>query len=273
MQTSQFGEGRIIADLLADYPIPRTSIEFGAYDGTTNSNTYPLWHDHGFRSLLIEPDEGNFNKLQQVTQGQEAVTILKEFVTLENSLQSILSRVGFADEIGVLSIDIDANDLDIFEAFDHTRTHIVIIEFNQQLPYWCDYRDPEGQITFRHSAAATARVARSLGYGVVACIGCNLVLLNGRYHNLKQEWMEPDLNRIFDHAEHKRACGDIRIIGCKFTTNAKVFTQKPSALLRLKAKFKQCLLVRNYRRRGKAVPPSDISKDCQKALVAAGLYL
>ena len=48
----QFDEVRIIKKIYEDYDLPKTCIEFGAYDGITNSNTYYFWNKKGFRSLL-----------------------------------------------------------------------------------------------------------------------------------------------------------------------------------------------------------------------------
>ena len=45
----------------------------------------------------------------------------------------------------------------------------------------------------------------------------------------------PDsLKNCLDYEQQKKSCKDIRIIGSKFTTNAKVFAQKPTLFLRLK---------------------------------------
>lgn len=272
MTVSQFGEEALIAQLIAKFDPPKTSVEFGAYDGITNSNTYKLWKDQGFRSVLIEADDAMFAQLRQ-NAGPNCL-LAKEFVTLDNPLVAILARLGFDGDIGVLSIDIDSNDLDVFEAVDHDRTHIVVIEYNQQLPHWSDYRDPEGIVFLRHSAKAVMQSALERGYGVVRCIGTNMVLMNGRKATLPDEYYKPDLEAMFDFAEQKRACGgDARIIGCKFTTNAKVFAVKPTPMLRLKAAIRKANFALNYAARGRQIPSDKIHPACAERVRAAGLYL
>lgn len=269
--TSQFGERELINKLLQTYTVPKTCVEFGAYDGKTNSNTYHLWAQENFKAVLIESDPDLFAQLQKNVAPHCIVE--QAFVTTQNPLDKILNRIGFDEEIGVLSIDIDSNDLEIFEQVDHTKTHIVIIEFNQQIPHWCSYRDPPGTVCFRHSARITMERALALGYGVVDCIGTNMILMNARKAELPQSYLTPNLEAIYDYKEQKRACKDVRIIGSKFTTNAKVFSVKPTPYLRLKAKIKQLNLALNYSKRGKKVPSQTISDECAKRLVAAGLYL
>ncbi len=272
MKTSQYDEQVVINDLIARFKIPQTCVEFGAYDGITNSNTYELWHDRGYRAVLIEPDPNLYEKLCGIA--NQNCTTLNSFVTREKGLTAILQDLNFEDEIGVLSIDIDANDIEIFEAIDHTRTHIVVVEYNQQLPVWCDYRDPPGASTrFRHSARALMKSALEVGYGVVASTGPNLVFLNGRHHQLSAAQLDPDLDQIFDYAAQDKSLKDPRVVGCKFTTNAKVFTQQPSAWLRLKAVWYRGKLAFSYRLRGKHVPPSDLSEDHVEALRQAGLFV
>ena len=83
----QFDEVRIIKKIFEDYDLPKTCIEFGAYDGVTNSNTYYFWNKKGFRSLLIEPDPnlyelleknflGNDNKLKEINHLKEIEQLL-----------------------------------------------------------------------------------------------------------------------------------------------------------------------------------------------------
>ena len=40
--SGQFGEVLILKNIINKFPIPKTCIEFGAYDGITNANTFSL---------------------------------------------------------------------------------------------------------------------------------------------------------------------------------------------------------------------------------------
>ena len=48
----QFNEVKIINKIYEKYNFPKTCIEFGAYDGITNANTFYFWKNKGFKSLL-----------------------------------------------------------------------------------------------------------------------------------------------------------------------------------------------------------------------------
>lgn len=270
--SGQHGELVCILDLLEAFDIPRTCVEFGAYDGITNSNTHALWARRDFQALLIEPDADRFKSLESNIRGYGNVSAFKGFVTPETPLSHYLKAARFPDEIGVLSIDIDANDIEIFEALDHEHTHIVVVEFNQQFPVWCDYRDPPGHIVFRHSARALMNSAFENGYGIADCIGPNLILLNARRHQVPEHWKTDRLEEIFDYAHQKKVSRDPRIIGSKFTTNALAYSQKPTVGMILNAKLRQFVIERNYRRRGIAVPTKEIPAPCRERLLTAGLF-
>ena len=132
----QFNEVKIINKIYEKYNFPKTCIEFGAYDGITNANTFYFWKNKGFKSLLIEADPNLF-KLLEKNANQNCI-IVNDFVSRKNSLQKIIKKYNFPNKIGILSIDIDSNDLEVFKRIDHSSTFIVIIEFNNQFPVWVD---------------------------------------------------------------------------------------------------------------------------------------
>ena len=154
----QFNEVKIIKKIYEKYDFPKTCIEFGAYDGITNANTFYFWKKKGFKSLLIEADPNLF-KLLEKNANQNCI-VVNDFVSRKNSLNKIIKKYNFPNKIGILSIDIDSNDLEIFKKIDHSSTFIVIIEFNNQFPVWVDYEDPNDCIIFRHSALAVINFAK-----------------------------------------------------------------------------------------------------------------
>ncbi len=267
----QFGEVLVIKDLFDDFDIPKTCIEFGAYDGITNSNTYFFWEKKDFKALLIEPDQELFKVLEK--NANKNCTLVNKSITTGKSLNKIIKEYKFKKNIGLLSIDIDSNDLEIFKQIDHSSTFIVIIEFNNQFPVWVDYSDPEGIIAFRHSALSILRFASKAGYQLLDSKGANLILINNKNITLPKNYLKNNLESCFDYREQKRACKDIRIVGSKFTTNAKIFTQKPTTLLRIKRFFMQLILVVNYFLRGKKIPSMKIPIECKQKILDAGLFI
>ena len=267
----QFGEVKVLKDLVEKFDVPKTCIEFGAYDGITNSNTNYFWEKKKFRALLIEPNAKLFNLLKQ--NSRDNCMIINEYVSIKNDLTKIIKKIGFPKKIGILSIDIDANDLEIFKLVDHKSTYIVVIEFNNQFPVWVDYADPEDCIVFRHSALAILNFASKVGYKLLDVKGSNLILINDNNLKLPKKLFPENLNSCFDYDAQVKACKDIRIIGSKFTTNAKVFSQKPNLLLRVKKIIFQIIVIVNYSLRRKNLPSNIIPESCKKKVIDAGLYL
>ena len=111
------------------------------------------------------------------------------------------------------------------------------------------------------------------GYKLLDVKGPNLILINNKNLSLPEKLYPNNLESCFDYAEQKKACKDVRIIGSKFTTNAKVFSQKPTLFLRLKKYLFQLILIINYFLRMKNIPDTNISNECKKKLLDAGLYL
>ena len=272
----QFGEITFIKNFIDDNRIgniiPKTCVEFGAYDGISNSNTIYFWKKKRFKSLLIEPNLDLFNKLVKNTQNYQNCVLANEYISSKNNLSKVIKRHNFPRKIGVLSIDIDSNDLEIFRDLNHSSTYIVIIEFNNQLPVWCDYEDPKGHIVFRHSALATLKTAEKLGYQMLTCKGPNLILANKKNLPIKKI-KKIVLEDCFDYYAQKKACRDIKIIGCKFTTNAKVFRVKPNLYLNFKKYFYQLILKVNYFLRQKEIPSSKIPDLVKIKLKESGLYI
>ena len=267
----QFGEVKILKNLVEKFDIPKTCVEFGAYDGITNSNTHYFWEKKEFRALLIEPNEKLFHLLKK-NSNDNCITI-NEHVTIKNNLNEIIKKNSFSDKIGILSIDIDANDLEIFKLVNHKSTYIVVIEFNNQFPIWVNYEDPEGYIVFRHSALAILNFASKKGYKLLDVKGSNLILINENNLKLPKNLFPESLKTCFDYGEQIKACKDVRIIGSKFTTNAKVFSEKPNFLLKIKKFIFQIIVIVNYSLRGKNLPSRNIPESCRKKIIDSGLYL
>ena len=271
LNQGQFGEVNVIKELFEKFNIPKTCVEFGAYDGITNSNTYYFWKNKGFKALLIEPDKHLFSLLKKNV--NDNCTLLNQFVSIENNLPQIIKKTKFSKKIGLLSIDIDSNDLEIFKFIDHSSTYVVIIEFNNQFPVWVDYNDPKGLVVFRHSALAVLKYASKNGYKLFDVRGPNIILVNNNNLKLPAKYFPHSLEECFDYDEQNRVCFDERIIGSKFTTNAKIFTQKPNLFLKIKKLFSQYSLALNYFLRGKKIPNNNIPKECEKKILDSGLYL
>lgn len=232
--TSQNGEDGIIERLLEILPAtPRVCLEVGAYDGKSMSNTYRLWHDLGWRALLIEASPSRFEQLKVNCQGFDNVVTLNTMIapTGVSSLASLVRGCGMEPHIGVLSLDIDSNELEYVEHLDGLRVDIVVLEFNFDIPSDVCYRDLPQDVFFRHSAKAVEDVALRSGFRIVACVGPNAVLVREAAITPEAAGALPDLpvEAMFDYAFVRRKRSSHAVIRSKLVSEDLGFVGKPSS--------------------------------------------
>jgi hypothetical protein len=135
--TSQCGEDGVIRralEIVGDRN--RWCVEFGAGDGTRMSNTFALIDRDDYSAVLIESDPARFDALERTYTGRPDVTALHRLVGFEgpDRLDRILAPTSVPVDFDVLSIDIDGNDYHVWEALEHYRPKLVVIEFNPRSP-------------------------------------------------------------------------------------------------------------------------------------------
>jgi hypothetical protein len=178
---SQFGDDGIIQYLLSAVPVSCDCfIEFGVED-YREATTRFLMHNDNWRGLVMDSSEDSITRIRQSWwYGLHELTVRKAWVTAEN-VNDHLADAGFAGPVGLLHIDIDGNDLHVWNAIDVVDPDIVILEYNAllgpdhslTLPY-----DPAFDRTVAHSswlyfgsslrALADACAARDYAF-----VGCN----------------------------------------------------------------------------------------------------
>lgn len=203
--TSQHGEDGIIQFIVANMKAPAIPIacEVGAWDGIFASNIYALWHDRGWKAVMIEADASKFGELQRNTAGKDAVCLHFSIAPSgENSLDEIFARAGLPHEIGILSLDIDSFDYHVWNELKRLNPQIAIVEHNQNIPPHLDYFDPPGEVYLKCSAKALERVGRAKGYKLVCCTQVNSIFLR---EDLFDANVFPDMpvEWLFDYSELK----------------------------------------------------------------------
>ena len=171
----------------------RTVVEISSQDGRVCMATNLLVH-HRWRGFLFDGDpvfvrEGQrFFAAHPATRSAPPV-MRAEWFTRENVNQR-LAAAGVPDEVDVLSLDIDGNDLYLWNAMT-MRPRILICEFNNAvpselaltIPYKPDFSFadlPDDQAMFRSaSLAAFVAVGRRKGYRLVGmnALGFNAIFL------------------------------------------------------------------------------------------------
>lgn len=154
-------------------------VEFGAWDGRHLSNTWNLWHNRGWKALLIEGDPERFEQLRANTRDFAAVACLCRWVSHEgpSRLDELLERSGVPKDFDLLSIDIDGEDYQIWKSLVRFEPKLVVIEYNQTIPPQIELIDPVGGRNFGSSARATTKLARQKGYCLACCTGTNLFFI------------------------------------------------------------------------------------------------
>lgn len=114
--TSQAGEDGVIAQVFRNIGVTNAfCVEFGAGDGVALSNTYTL-RQAGWASLLLDGDP------------RGATDVVKAWITAEN-INELFREHKVPEQIDLLSIDIDGNDLWVWQAIE-CRSRVTVVEFN-----------------------------------------------------------------------------------------------------------------------------------------------
>jgi hypothetical protein len=179
--TSQHGEEGMIRAVFDEIGVrSRTCVEFGAYDIERFSNVHSLWHDEGWRALLIEGDAARLKELRGQHEAlpedlRRRVTIARRFVTEDgpDRLDAILAEHGLPTDLDLLSIDVDGTDLHIWRGLERFRPRLVIVEYNATIPPHIDLVGAAGANHVSSSILALARLGAQKGYSLIGSIGWN----------------------------------------------------------------------------------------------------
>ena len=175
---AQNDEDGIIAEILRRLgdKIPKTFIEFGVESGV-ECNTLALLAQ-GWSGLWLEGSDKYVAHINQNLAAYINTNKLKAapaFVTRDN-VNQLFTQNGMTGEIGLLSIDVDGNDIWIWKAVTAVNPAIVVIEYNST---WAppltiaQVDDPavywQGTNYFGASLGALEKIGKEKGYNLVGC--------------------------------------------------------------------------------------------------------
>ena len=166
---SQNGEDGALIEILNRIGVTnRFFVEFGIQSGV-EGNCVVLAEVLGWSGLFIEADPASFTKLSARYAGYPVRTA-NELVTAEN-VAAVFSANAVPESFDVLSIDIDGNDIYVWDALAGFRARVVIIEYNSGIAEpgpLAQPHDPsrgwDGTGAFGSSLAALDVVAGRHGY-------------------------------------------------------------------------------------------------------------
>jgi hypothetical protein len=171
---SQWDEDGIIQYLISHLPIKhKTFIEFGVEDYEESNTRFLLLNDHWQGFVL----DGSTNDIRYIQSDkiywQFDLQAQQAWITTDN-INSLIAQSGFAEDAGLLSIDIDGNDYWIWEAIHVVKPRIVVIEYNGlfglepiSVPYAEDFQKLSAHYSglyYGCSLAALHHLAKQRGY-------------------------------------------------------------------------------------------------------------
>ncbi len=175
---SQFGEDGILQFLVQRVPIEHdTFVEFGVEDYSESNTRFLLMHDN-WRGLVLDGGRSHieFARRSGLSWRQHLDTV-SAFVDRDN-INGLIGSAGIGGDIGLLSIDIDGNDLWVLEAIDVVSPRILVVEYNSTfgpqaavtVPYDRGFTRAAAHYSHLYWGASLAgldRVARRKGYRLV----------------------------------------------------------------------------------------------------------
>ncbi len=169
--TSQDGEDGILAELFRRIGTHnKWCVEFGALNGTHDSNTWTLLMNDGWSGVFIEADRTYFEKLVEVYKDVPRAHCFNEFVSYEgeHSLDSIFARSTIPADFDLLSIDIDGSDYHVWESLRNYRPRVVVIEINPTIPSDVEFVQPRDMTVFQGSSLLSLiQLGKEKGYELV----------------------------------------------------------------------------------------------------------
>jgi hypothetical protein len=177
--TSQFGEDGLIEEIFIRIGIEnRTCVEFGAWDGIYLSNTWNLWHEKGWKAILIEGDEYKAKLLRNNVTAFPEVKVHRAYISDEgdNSLDQALKYLNVPNTIDLISIDVDGNEYHILKAMKEYKPRLIVVEFNPTIPHYIEYVCGKDS-RIGSSALSLYLLAKKMGYHLIACTQTNLFLI------------------------------------------------------------------------------------------------
>lgn len=166
---SQNGEDGVLVEILNRVGAEsHYFVEFGIQDGT-EGNCVLLADVLGWAGLFIEADPDLHALVSSKYAGTD-VSVLRDKVTADR-FSAMLTAAGVPEEPDVLSIDIDGNDVYVWDSLEGFRPRVVIIEYNSGIAASGPVAQPhdparvwDGGTDWGTTLAALDRVAARQGY-------------------------------------------------------------------------------------------------------------
>jgi hypothetical protein len=187
---SQWGEDGLLEYVLSKLPVrDKYLVEFGAWDGKYLSNSFHAIEKLGYSGILIEMNLERFNELEKNMAAYKCICI-NSMVGYEGTskLDFILGQTNIPRDFDLLSVDIDGNDYQVWEALVKYKPKVVVIEINSFIPPGVDsINKPDRPFEFSvsgSSISAMYKLGAAKGYKLIANVGCNAIFVCEEFYGL-----------------------------------------------------------------------------------------
>jgi hypothetical protein len=252
---SKQGEDGLLSFVLSKIP-DKTGwcVEFGAWDGRSESNTYYFISHLGYHGVMIEADPLKYNLLSENLKKYDTICI-NAFVRPEgvNKLDNILSSTPIPKQFDLLSIDVDGDDYHIWQSLENYQPKVVIIEINIRdkpgvkrinksgSPIYSDNSATKIASMFGTtgyigtSISSMTELAISKRYSLLANVHCNAIFVRHEYLNLFHD-REVTPSEVFTYEGHcisELSFHEMRSLGVR-----RILERKSRDLCRLFSSFR-----------------------------------
>ena len=160
----------------------KTFVEFGAGDGLEN-NTLALLLNN-WKGLWIDGSSRSINNIKDHFKSvinSQRLKVVEAFITKDNINEIISSNIS-DKEIDLLSVDIDGNDVHIFNEISVINPRVVIMEYNAKFPppieFCVDYNPTHGWQGDDYMGASLKYIDTNLNKKGYKLVGCDLAGVN-----------------------------------------------------------------------------------------------
>lgn len=173
--TSQNGEDGLLAALFERIGTRnKWCFEVGAHDGEYLSNTWAL-RQVGWRAVLIEADDGHYQQLSRRNYGPDWAWLCHKRIGSED-LDRLLKAIEVPADLDLGVIDIDGDDVKVWEGMTDHRPRVVLIEYNTsgQDGFLGGFDPP----TWQAGPETVLALGRRKGYRPLVKTACNLLFVD-----------------------------------------------------------------------------------------------
>ncbi len=155
--------------------------EFGAWDGIYLSNCR-LLYENNWSGCFVEYNKKKFQELQNNYKENENIILINDKIDPDRKNINELIINHKIKKIDVLSIDVDGRDLSIWKSLNVLYPNIVIIEFNDSIPFDTIFEDTTNH-NIGSSFPAIDNYAKSKGYELIKATRDNLIYSKKEFNN------------------------------------------------------------------------------------------